>query len=206
MTGPRGALHRAELTRGLPCHEDTSSGCCPNVQNPEVVIVALWIGWLWSVWRYWQYERTYANGPLQRDRLVEYDRAAAAAVTTAIQEAVNRGEYEKRGVVAGQKIRVGISSGDQFYTPADDFEWVYPNLDIVVVGVDQPARSLKRVQGGANCTLDREQVAAIKRSVEGKLLLRDPHFADWKAPYFLIWIAPLAGLMALARHFGFWLH
>ncbi|MDB5392903.1 MAG: hypothetical protein JWM91_409 [Rhodospirillales bacterium] len=197
------AIHLLDVTLK---DEVTVQGIVFSFKNPEVVVAGLWIAWFWAVWRYWQYERTYANGPLQSDRLAEYDRAAAAAVTAAIQGAVDRGDYEKRGVSAGQSIRVTISAGDQFYTPGDDREWAYPNLEIVVVGEDQSARSLKRVQGGVNCTLDRKDVAEIKRSVERRLFLRYPHFADWKAPYFLMWLAPLAGLIALGRHFRFWLH
>jgi hypothetical protein len=65
---------------------------------------------------------------------------------------------------------------------------------------------VKTLRGGANYRLEKAEVDGIKRSVERELLLKHPYFADWKAPYYLLWLAPIAGLIDLGRHTAFWLH
>src|SRR5262249_15523566 len=84
-------------------------------------------------------------------------------------------------------------------------EWFFPNL-MVQYGETQPGMPVKQLHGGANYRLEKTEVDTIKRETANELRLKHPHFGDGVAPYLLLWLAPIAGIIDLGRHVWVWLH
>jgi len=169
----------------------TAQGLVLTFQHPQVLVIVLWIAWPWSLWRYWQYERHYADGVLFTAREAVAMRICEGEITKRIQEGVKQGHYTGQLVRESDAVTVKIPIGEQFteYRYAES-EWVFPNLNLYV---QKPDHGLSGpVQGGANCSFSEEEVGRMKRSIELELIRRNPSFADFKAPYWIAMVAPLA--------------
>jgi hypothetical protein len=197
------AIHALDVEIG---DNVTAQGLVLTFKHPGFLVAALWVAWAWSCWRYWQYERSFGKFTFALDRQRLYDERVRAAVTRGIETAANRGDYADRGLPPGERISVSSpGTGPLTTPPGNEREWFFRDLD-VWIGEPQPGMPMKQLKGGANYRLERAEVDAIKRSAETELLLKYPHFADWKAPYFLLWLAPIAGLIDLGRHACIWFH
>jgi hypothetical protein len=192
------AIHGLDVDVGSSV---TVQGIVLSFKHAWLLVVALWIAWIWAVWRYWQYERSFSSAALEGDRHRLRSQRARQAVQNGIYAAAQRGDYADRGLGPRQGFTVSDSGPGPLTAPRDDRleEWTWTNLQ-VAIGQPDPGMPLTLLKGGANFRLEKAEVSAIKRSVDAELLLKHPHFADWKAPYLLMWLAPLAGLVALVRY------
>ena len=192
------AIHGLDVDIGTSV---TVQGVVLSFKHAWLLVATLWVAWAWAVWRYWQYERSFTSHTLSAERLQLWSDRAAMAVKSGIFAAVQRGDYADRLLPPGEGFDVSDPRTGPVMAPADVRleEWMWPNLE-VSIGQPAPGMPRKMLQGGANFRLGKAEVAAIKRAVEAELLLKHPHFADWKAPYWLMWLAPLAGLIALVRY------
>lgn len=126
-----------------------------------------------------------------------YLRMALPAVQAAVQKWVDEGKFGTR-VQPRQKIELRGLPQPMLQR---DGTWGFPNISFYRAGDDDA------IKGGNNIQRDATEVKRIRRSAERELALRYPHFADWTAPYFLMWFAPAAGLFALIqRHWSAIVH
>lgn len=177
----------------------TVQGLVLTFKHSWLIVLSLWIAWAWSVWRYWQYESSYRGHTFLYDRMREYDRQAQISVVSALRKAIEQGQYGDRRLRSGEPIHVSDASGGQLAAArGNEKEWEFLNLE-VSIGAPAPGMPMRKLDGGANCTLDAQKVTEIKRAVEADLRVKHPYYADWKAPYLLLWLAPISGLIAFGR-------
>lgn len=176
----------------------TAQGLVLTFKHPQILVYVLWLAWPWSLWRYWQYEKVYRDTALEVARMAIATRMTEEAITKGIQERVRVGAYKQR-VNPTATIIAKIPIGETF-TPTlySQDTWVFPNASLYVV--DERGGEQGPVDGGANYSLDSQEVAAIKRSMVRELTRRHPSFADFKAPYWLAMTAPFGGVWAIVRH------
>lgn len=161
----------------------TIQGLVVTFDHPVAIIIALWIAWAWACWRYWQYEREYSSDSLRAHRTRIWRRRAEGRLTAEIQLRVDRGDYSPQGLNPGDRILASPRNWAEVDLRIINTEWEFANIDIWTVGGGK---------GGTNLILDSSEVTEIKRATERELRIRHRHFADWQAPYYLLWLAPIA--------------
>lgn len=176
----------------------TVQGLVLTFERPWLLVVAAWVSWVWAFWRYWQQERQFSLTAYESSRYYAYRDAASVSVTFRLQEEVDRGTFESRGVKRGTPIRARVSfdfSTEMFDFPAGAHHFTSVSLD-----AQTPDRSgWSQVAGGANCELDANDMAKVRRRAEASLKVRNPYFADIRLPYWIALLAPCAGIFDLAR-------
>lgn len=176
-------------------------GLVATFKHPWAIVVALWLAWAWSWWRYWQHEHVHRRSAVMNDLVAQARPLVQKAISAAIKQAAASGLYADRGVDPDDKV---WGSGTDAHGSGpdinwDDREWEFPNVQVHHAKPGEQQGKL--LQGGANCTLDTREVRRIKRTARRSVLIADTNFADWKVPYFLLWLAPAAALVDLARRF-----
>jgi hypothetical protein len=115
-----------------------------------------------------------------------------------IQRDVDNGLYRDRGLQSGDTIGINADSvGLRFLSLDSEGGWHFENI---VVMPSYPGKPERVLQGGAECTLTINDVNQIMQSADQALSIRYPYFADWKVPYYLALLAPIALLIDRASY------
>lgn len=160
--------------------------------------MALWVTWVWSLVRYRQYERAFRNDALEQHRARVTSSVCLKSVTKRLQRAVTDGAYAKRGVTPDHAIEATLSP-EGVLTPFLEANgaWTFPNL---TARFRTPSSNdWTWLQGGANCSFDPDEVAALRRTIERQLMTDYPHFTDFRIPYFIASMAPLSAIVDVCR-------
>lgn len=158
--------------------------------------IALWLTWSWALIRYFQYERTYRNDALIKHRERVTTAVCVGATTAVLQKATAEGMYEARGFGRHHIVEVFSPLEGVLLPFIDATGWSFPKLTL---RGREPGRDWQWLQDGANCSFSTEEAEALERQIERELLLKYPHFTDFKIPYAVALLAPLVAVVDACR-------
>ncbi len=168
-------------------HEAETQGVKLSIQNPQFLVSAAWCAWLWALWRYWQYERTHPDGNYRIWREHQL-------LLTAIQIGKRKAFSEN----SGEQIQ-DLPPDSSLELSTDREIQTGPTMDgglhIKNIGITrQSADGRKSVSGTASVNLSETEFAFAQRQGVWDFVVGRPYVLDYKAPYFLALLAPVARL------------
>lgn len=185
------AYYGAEMHLGKQIE---SQGLKLDIDRPQFIVVAAWLAWAWALWRYWQYERTHADVAYEAGRRFEILRSAAEHGARKLLVEIRAGQYAERGIPADYNIDVKLPlapSAEPMNGGGHRIERLY---------VTATSRDSK-VTNELNCSVNLTALEVNFAEREGTRVfqLTRPYAVDYKAPYWLALLAPIAA----AIHFIF---
>ncbi len=157
---------------------------------------ALWSTWAWGLIRYYQYEKSFTNDALDQHRAQATERVCVRAISIALQQAVDEGSYRNRNLMPGTKIEILTSTALQFQPLNQTTGWVFPSIPVKYM---DPSGDWNWLDGGANLSFTSEETIRLQRAIEIRLFRDYPHFTDFKVPYVIAALAPIAALVDFTR-------
>ena len=144
-----------------------------TVGKPELLIWVIWIAWVWAVYRYWQYARTFNDQGTVEARNLEIRRRRLERIRQTVQRGVDDGIDIDKGFEPGTVVIIRPESAT-LTAPAPDSEgaWIFGN--VVVLAQNAVGAEGRVLSGGANCTLNQQDVQAILRKTEHALKFKYP--------------------------------
>lgn len=169
-------------------HEAESQGVKFSIGSPEFLVWAVWFAWAWSLWRYWQYERTH---PDKNYRAWREHQSWITAVQIASRKAFTESSAKK------PLPDLPSSSAVEIFTDRDIETGLTMDggLHVKNFGLRRQSENGPTVvTSTASVSLSAGEFSYAKRQGRWTFVMQRPYAMDYKAPYFLAALAPLARL------------